>query len=67
MIDGNLISGDYSDYFVDENYLLSITIDKVENTKENIHIDVIKLITKSEENIRKSKQIIIRGNELAAN
>ena len=67
MIDDNLISGDYNDYFVDENYLISITIDKVENTKENIHIDVIKLITKSEENIRKSKQIIIRGNELAAN
>ena len=63
MIDGVIINGDYDSYVVDESNLLRIIIDKVENTKENIDLGLIKLLTKSEENIKKSKQIRIRGTE----
>jgi hypothetical protein len=62
MIDGTIINGDYDDYVVDEDYVLSIVIDKIENTKENLHIDLIKIQTKSDVNLKKAKEIKIRGN-----
>jgi len=63
IIDGNIINDDYDNYLVDENNLLRIYIDKMQNAKENIDIDVIKVLTKDEENIKKINQIYIRGND----
>lgn len=65
MIDGNILDADYDKYLVDENYLLTIIVDKIENPKANINLNLIKLLTKSEENIKKSKEIRIRGTEVA--
>ncbi len=65
MIDGNIINADYDSYMVDESYLLTIIVDKIENRKEHIDLGLIKLLTKSEENIKKSKEIRIRGTEVA--
>ncbi|MCU7551173.1 hypothetical protein OCK74_18780 [Chitinophagaceae bacterium LB-8] len=64
MLDGNIVNADYDNYEVDENYLLAIIVDKVENLKENIHLGLIKILTKSEENIKKMKEIRIRGAEV---
>ena len=61
MIDGDIIGDDYDNYFVDEKNLLTITIDKVKNSPEKIDVGLIKLLTKSEDNIKKSKEIWIRG------
>lgn len=65
MIDGSIVNADYDSYMVDENYLLTIIVDKVENSKENIDLGLIKILTKSEANIKKSKEIRIRGTEAA--
>jgi hypothetical protein len=65
MIDGNIINADYDKCMVDENYLLTIMVDKIENKKENIDLGLIKLLTKSVENIKKSNEIRIRGTEVA--
>jgi hypothetical protein len=67
MIDGNIINADYDKYMVDESYLLTLIVDKIENSKENISLGLIKLLTKSAENIKKSKEIRIRGTEVAIN
>ena len=64
MIDGNIINADYDKYMVDESYLLTIIVDKIENKKENIDLGLIKLLTKSDENIKKSKEIRLRGTEV---
>jgi len=64
MINGSIVNNNYDTYLVDENYLLTLTVDKVKNTKENIDVGLIKLLTKSEENIKKSKEIKIRGANL---
>ena len=61
MIDNEIINGDYDKYIVDENYLLRISIETIENRKEKLHFNLIQILTKTEENIRKSKEIIIRG------
>lgn len=63
MIDNEMISGDYSKCIVDENYILKIIVEKIENNEENLKVNIIRLITKTEENIKKSKQIWIRGTE----
>lgn len=65
MIDGSIINADYDSYMVDESNLLTIIVDKIENTKEKIDLGLIKLLTKSDENIKKAKEIRIRGTEVA--
>jgi hypothetical protein len=67
MIDGNVINADYDKYMVDENYILQIIVDEVKNEKEKIDFELIKLLTRSEPNIKKSKEIRIRGNEVSLN
>lgn len=67
MIDGNIVNGDYDKFVVDENYILQIIIDNIKNEKENIDLKIVKLLTKSEENIKKSNEIRIRGNEVTLN
>ena len=66
MIDGNIINGnyEYDKYMIDENNLLRIIVDKIENTKEKIDLGVIKLLTKSDENMKKLNEIKIRGTEI---
>jgi hypothetical protein len=67
MIDGDIVNADYDNYVIDENNLLTIIIDKFQNTKERIDLGLIKLLTKSEENIKKRNQIMIRGTEVTMN
>lgn len=63
MIDGNILNEDYDNYIVDENYLLRIIVDKIQNPKQNIDLNLIKLLTKSEANLKKANDVIIRGTE----
>ena len=65
MIDNEIINGDYDKYIVDENYLLRISIETIENRKEKLHFNLIQILTKTEENIKKSKEIIIRGLQVS--
>ncbi len=61
-IDDKIINSDYNDFLVDENYILKIVVEKHVNEVENFRLKLINIYTKSEENIKKSKQIMIRGN-----
>ncbi len=60
MIDNELISGDYSKYVVDENYILKIIVEKVDNREENMQVNMIRILTRTKENIENSKHIGIR-------
>jgi hypothetical protein len=61
MIDNEIIYNNYDRYMVDENFILKISIEKVENKEERLKYNLVKIFTKTEENIRKSKEIRIRG------
>ena len=65
MLDGNIIKGDYDKYLVDEGNVLQIVVDNIKEVKVNTDLYFIKLLTKSEENIKKSKNIIIRGEAVS--
>ena len=63
MIDDKVIDGDYDKYIVDENYILQINVEKVENKAENLEFYLVKLLTRTEVNIKESKKIYLRGAE----
>lgn len=67
MLDGNFITANYDNYLIDENSLLTIIVDKLETDKEKNELGLIKLLTKTEENIINRNQIIIRGTEVSLN
>lgn len=64
MLDGNFITADYETYMVDETNLLTIIIDNLQTANEKIDLGLIKLLSKTEENIKARKQIMIRGADL---
>ncbi|PRD56790.1 hypothetical protein [Sphingobacterium gobiense] len=66
MLDADIINSDEESFFVDENNLLTIIVDKLKTNKDNVEIGFIKLLTKSKENIDKRNNIMIRGEGIAA-
>ncbi|WP_310556453.1 hypothetical protein [Flavobacterium sp.] len=66
-IDDELINADYQKFIIDENYILSVVIEKFENQSQKLNLTFIKLVTKTEENIKKANDIIRGGNELSTN
>ena len=63
MLDNDLIKEKYADYLVDEKYILKIIIDNIKDEQQNIDIQVIRLLTRKEENIKQDNEIRIRGNQ----
>lgn len=63
MIENDVIQGDYVKCMVDENYLLQVVVDKVHLKSEKMDFYLVKLLTRTPENIRKSKEIRIRGTK----
>ena len=59
-IDNEIVDGDYKTFVIDKNYILKITI----NTLEKPNLSVIKVFSKSPENIKKSNEIILRGDNV---
>lgn len=60
MFENDIIRSDYGTYMVDENFILQIKVDKVVLKAEKLDFYLIKLLTRSEENVRKAKEIRIR-------
>jgi hypothetical protein len=61
MIDGTIIKRNSDEYNVDEDYIFRIIVDKLENKNDNVDLWIVKILTKSEKNIRESKIIRLRG------
>ncbi|MEI7828182.1 MAG: hypothetical protein WCI31_00360 [Prolixibacteraceae bacterium] len=61
IIENDIIRGDYAKCMVDENYLLQIVVDKVDLKAEKMNFHLVKLLTRTPENIKKTKEIRIRG------
>jgi hypothetical protein len=54
-IDNKTINANY------EKYTLRIIVEKFKNKYEKLNVNIINLTTKTPENIKKSKELIIRG------
>lgn len=64
MIDDHIIKENYDQYLVDEKDILKIIVDTIEMKDEKTTINVVRLLTRSKENIEESKKIYIRGLEI---
>ncbi|NNE27795.1 MAG: hypothetical protein HKN09_13195 [Saprospiraceae bacterium] len=62
MIDNKVIDDDYDSYMIDEKYIMKIEVEFIQNEKERLGINIIHLITRSEQNIKKENEILIRGS-----
>lgn len=63
-INGDVINQDYNEYLIDENFILKILSSKIKTSDKNIEINLVKLITKTAENIKKANEIRIKGTEI---
>ena len=62
-IDNEIVNANYDNFIVDEKYILKIVVENYENKEEKLKVCFVNLITKSEENIKKSKEILLRGKD----
>ncbi|SDI72919.1 hypothetical protein SAMN05421846_112121 [Chryseobacterium taeanense] len=60
LFNGLLIQDLERNYSLDNNNILEISSHIYENKEENLKVNIIEIFTKSEENIRKSKEVILR-------
>lgn len=60
-MDGPIIYTDYDTFLVGEDFILKIIVDKIKPSKDGIEINLVKLITKTPENIKDANEIRIRG------
>ena len=60
MVDNELINDDPDKYVIDEKGILRVYVNTITRTKDNLDMLVINLSTKSEKNINKLKEIMIR-------
>jgi len=63
-INENVINQDYQEFFVDENFILKIIVKKIKTSKKNTEINLIKLITKTTENIKEANVIQFKGTKI---
>jgi hypothetical protein len=60
MMENEIVQGDYDKYLVDECYLLQIIVDKIELKREKMDFFLVRVLTRTPENIKKAKEIRIR-------
>jgi hypothetical protein len=67
-IDNKQVIADYDEYLVNEKNILKIIVEDFENEKEKLKLHFVKLVTRTEENVKQANKIIIRGeNEASVN
>ena len=59
MIDNDIIKDNYKDYLVDEKYILKNVVDAIDNIDEKFHFQVVRLITKTDENLKRANAIML--------
>ena len=62
-IDEKVVENSSNEILVDENFILKIIVEKIITSENNTEINLIRLITKTPENIKKANEIRIKGIE----
>jgi hypothetical protein len=66
-IENEQVIGDYDEYPIDEKYIFKIIVEDFENEKEKLKLHFIKIILKTEENIKKANNRIRGDKEASVN
>lgn len=62
-IDQKVLENSRNEFLIDENFILKIVVEKISTSENNTEINLIRLITKTPENIKKANEIRLRGIE----
>jgi len=62
ILDEKIINLDYDEFKVDEKYIFKIEVQSVENSKEQLNVNVIRLTSRTKKNIEKANTIKLQGN-----
>jgi hypothetical protein len=69
IIDDELVKDKVETYKLDKNNILSVSLTDTENAEslkeQNVDFDIVEIKTKTPKNILKSKEIILRGNDVS--
>ena len=60
-IDEKVVGNSSNQILLDENFILKIVVEKINTSENNTEINLIRLITKTPENIKKANEIRIKG------
>lgn len=63
-INEDVISEELNEYLVDENFILKIIVNRIETSEKSTEINLIKLITKTTENIKEANVMRIKGAKI---
>lgn len=63
LIDGELISCNFNDCYIDEHFILKIDENRIASASDGHTITIVRLITRTEKNVRKANKIYIRGTK----
>lgn len=61
IIDNEIVDGHYREFLIDEKFILKIEVQPINNEQEHLKLNVIRLITKTEANIKQANEIRIKG------
>lgn len=61
LLNDQLVHDDYNEYLIDEKFILQIEVDLISKPDNGETINFVKLITRTEENVKKANQIWLRG------
>lgn len=61
-VDTKTIIEDYDKYIVDEKYIMKIEVEEIINDNEGLNLTIIRLITRTEKNLKKANTIYLRGD-----
>lgn len=63
LLNGKVLNVDYDQYLVDEKYILKIEVESLDQPAEGLQVEVINLITRTEENLKEANRIYLRGQK----
>ena len=63
LLNDEIINTNYDEFLVDEKFILKIEVETMENANEKLNLQFIKIITRTEENLKQANTIILRGKQ----
>jgi len=61
LLDGKTLHGDYDELQVEEKYIMKIEVEEVDNLKAKLKLYILRLITRTEENLKEANRVYLKG------
>ncbi|MEM5565856.1 hypothetical protein WNY78_12105 [Psychroserpens sp. AS72] len=59
-LDETILNVNSDDFLIDEHFIMVVSVEEIKTSEENVSVNLIRLITRTEENIKKGNTVIIK-------